>query len=391
MGYRYAIIGSGMQGTAAAYDLAQYGEADEVRLLDVDVRRARSAADRVNRLVGRELAKAGVVDATDKTSASQVLEGMHACLSAVPYFFNVNLARAAIQARSHFNDLGGNTKIVEEELALDRAAKDARVSVVPDCGVAPGMANTLAVYAIRSIEQPQHVHVRCGGLPQNKQLPLGYKKLFALEGLTNEYFGKAIALREGKIIQIDTFDDLETLELPAPIGPVEAFSTSGGTSTCPYTFQGKLETYDYKTIRYPGHHQALKLFKELGFLGLEPIEVKGHSVVPRDAFHAIMQRAWDHPSEPDLLVLRIDVIGMHAGARTRVRIQIIDRQDPRTGFSAMERTTAFSAAIVTALQAKGRTPIGAVPLETAVDPHDFMRELARRDIPVEETRVLLES
>ncbi len=110
MGFRYAIIGAGMQGTAAAYDLALHGDADEVRLLDVDIRRARTAADRVNKLAGREAAKAGIVDATDKTSAAQVLEGMHACLSAVPYRLNLFLAKAAIEAGVHFNDLGGNTQ-----------------------------------------------------------------------------------------------------------------------------------------------------------------------------------------------------------------------------------------------------------------------------------------
>ena len=374
-----------MQGTAAAFDLATFADADEVRLLDLDMRRARAAAERVNRLLSRDVVKAGVVDATDRTSASQVLEGMHACLSAVPYFLNVNLARAAIQARVHFNDLGGNTHVVEEELALDSMAKAAGVSIVPDCGVAPGMANTLAVHGIESLDEAKHVHMRCGGLPQNKNLPLGYKKLFALEGLTNEYFGKAVVLREGKVIEVDTFEELESLDLPDPIGRVEAFTTSGGTSTCPYTFQGKLETYDYKTIRYPGHYERLKQFKDLGFLSLNPLEVKGHPIVPRDVFHAIMDRAWTFNDEPDLLILRVDVLGTKGGKPARYRAQIIDRQDPKTGFSAMERTTAFAAAIVTALQARGQTPKGAVSLEKAVRAADFVKELGRRDIPHEIT------
>jgi lysine 6-dehydrogenase len=383
MGFKYAIIGSGMQGTAAAYDLARFGNADEVRLLDLDMRRAQAAADRVNRLVGRDLVKAGVVDATDKTSASQVLEGMHACLSAVPYFLNLNLARAAIAARCHFNDLGGNTHVVEEELGLDTQAKQAGVSVVPDCGVAPGMANTLAVHGIRSLDRAEHVHMRCGGLPKNKDLPLGYKKLFALEGLTNEYFGKAVALREGRIVEIDTFEELETFELPAPIGKVEAFTTSGGTSTAPFTWKDMLKTYDYKTIRYPGHYEKLKLLKDLGFLSLQAADVKGHPVVPRDLFHVLMDRVWSFPEEPDLLVLRVDVLGQKDGRNVRHRAQIIDHKDEKTGFSAMERTTAFPAAIVTFLQAHGKTPRGAVALEKAVTPDEFVKELQKRDIPLE--------
>jgi lysine 6-dehydrogenase len=383
MGFRYAIIGAGMQGTAAAYDLALHGDADEVRLLDIDIRRAGIAAARVNKLAGREVAKAGIVNATDKTSAAQVLEGMHACLSCVPYFLNVSLAKAAIEAGVHFNDLGGNTQIVQEELALHPQAVQAGVSIVPDCGVAPGMANTLAVYGMSKLDTAEHVYMRCGGLPQNRALPLGYKQLFTLEGLTNEYSGTAVVLREGKVEEVPTFAELETLELPEPLGLVEAFTSSGGTSTCPYTFAGKLKTYDYKTIRYPGHYEALKLFKDLGFLDQEPIDVHGMHVKPRDVFHAVMHEAWNHPSEPDLLVLRVDVIGKRNGKKVRHRSLILDFQDAKTGFSAMERTTAFSAAIVTSLQARGRTPKGAVSLESAVDAEEFVRELGRRDIPHE--------
>ncbi|MEQ8278878.1 MAG: saccharopine dehydrogenase C-terminal domain-containing protein [Deltaproteobacteria bacterium] len=383
MGFRYAVIGAGMQGTAAAYDLAMFGDADEVRLLDIDNRAANASAERVNALIGRDVAKGGIVNASDKTSASQVLEGMHACMSAVPYFLNLGLARAAIDAGCHFNDLGGNTDIVQQELGLDKEAKAAGVSIIPDCGVAPGMANTLAVYGMESLDTASHVKMRCGGLPQNKELPLGYAQLFAMEGLTNEYFGEALVLREGKVQKIPTFEELETFELPAPIGPVEAFVTSGGTSTCPITFEGRVQSYDYKTIRYPGHYAQMKLLKDLGFIDLDPVDVVGHSLRPRDFFHTIMQRVWHRPEEKDLLVLRVDVEGTKDGKNVRHRSLIVDRHDDKTGFSAMERTTAFSAAVVTAMQAQDRTPKGAVSLETSVNAQEFVREIGRRGIAIE--------
>lgn len=382
MGFKYAVIGAGMQGTAAAYDLARFGDADEVRVLDLDLEKAEASARRVNALVGRDVAKSGIVDATDHTRASQVLEGMDACLSAVPYFLNERLARAAIDAKVSFNDLGGNTAVVQSTLALDGEAKAAGVSVVPDCGVAPGMANTLAAYGLSRVEKPEHVHIRCGGLPQNKGLPLGYKVLFALDGLTNEYFGSAIELRDGKVVEVPTFEELESGDYGPELGTLEAFTTSGGTSTCPYTYEGKLTTYDYKTLRYPGHYGAMKLMKQLGFLELTPVDVKGHPVVPRDVFHAVMGKVWRHPDEKDLLVLRVEVEGKSEGRPVRFRALIIDRQDEKTGFSAMERTTAFAAAIVTAMQARGQTPKGAVSLEKAVDPAIFVKELEKRGIPL---------
>jgi len=381
MSFRYAILGSGMQGTAAAYDLARFGDAQEVVLLDSDADRATRAAERVNALIDRPIATAGVFDAESPADLARVLSGITAAMSCVPYFLNERVTRAAIAAGAHLNDLGGNTAVVERQLLLAPEARAAGVSVVPDCGVAPGMANTLAAAGIRSMDAPRHVHMYCGGLPQNRDLPLGYKKLFVLDGLTNEYFGKALALRDGKVQEIDTFAEVETVEFPAPIGALDGFTTSGGTSTCPRTYAGKLETYEYKTVRYPGHYKAMKMFKDLGFLDQSPITVKGHTVTPRDVFHEVMTKVWHAPHEKDLLVLRVVVDGERGGKPAQWSCEIIDRQDDRTGFSAMERTTAFPAAIVTAMQARKQVAPGAHPLELGVDPAIFLKELAKRDIP----------
>lgn len=383
MTHRYVVLGAGMQGTAAAYDLAKLGGASEVRLLDADAPRSEEATRRVNGLLENQVVKAGTFDARDPASVAAALRGADACLSAVPYFLNESLTRAAIQAGVHFNDLGGNTGVVERQLAMNAEAERAGVSVVPDCGVAPGMANTLAALGIRSLDRPRHVRMYCGGLPQNRSLPLGYKILFALDGLTNEYFGKALVLRGGEVKQVDTFDELEEVSFGPPLGTLQAFTTSGGTSTCPYTYRGKLETYEYKTLRYPGHYEALRTFKDLGFLEQEPLDFRGAKVTPREMFHKVMERAWTFPEELDLLVLQVNVEGEKNGQPTRWTAEIIDRQDEKTGFSAMERTTAFAAAIVTSMQAKKQTPAGAKPLEVAVDPEIFVTELKKRGIPFE--------
>jgi lysine 6-dehydrogenase len=347
----------------------------------------------VNRLAGREAAAAGVVDAREPEAARRAFEGSAVVLSAVPYDLNVALARAAIRAGASFGDLGGNTDVVRETLALDPEAKRAGVSVVPDLGLAPGMGNTLAVYAMSLLDEPEEVHVRCGGLPRNPRPPLGYRLLFAVEGLTNEYFGKAVVLRDGKRMEIDTFDELETLEFPPPIGKVEAFTTSGGTSTCPWTFEGKIRDWDYKTIRYPGHFEKMKLLKDLGFLDLDPVPVgrAGETpvpVVPREVFHALARRKLSFPDDPDLAILRVRCSGVKDGKRAEVTLEVIDRFDPETGFTAMERTTGFPASIVCLMMARGEIARGAVPLELAVDGARFVAELRRRGIPFTERVVV---
>ncbi len=256
MGYRYVVLGAGMQGTASAYDMARFGEAEQIILADIDLRVAQRAATRVNRLTQRKLAKAAKVDVKDHNALVKLLKGANAVLSAVPYYFNVGIAKAAIEAKVNMCDLGGSTDIVFEQLKLDRRARKAGITIVPDCGLMPGMGNTLAVYGMNKLKRLgarcKEVQIRCGGLPQKPKPPLFYKLVFNIEGLTKEYTGKAYVLRGGKITRIEALTELEEIEFPEPVGCCEAFITSGGTSTCPWTFKGQLDRYEYKTVRYSG-------------------------------------------------------------------------------------------------------------------------------------------
>ncbi|MFQ6118191.1 MAG: saccharopine dehydrogenase family protein, partial [Candidatus Bipolaricaulia bacterium] len=288
MGYRYIILGAGMQGTAAAYDLARFGEAELVLLADIDLGRAEAAAARVNRLTGSDLARASQADVRDHEALAEALKGCGAALSAVPYRFNLGITEAAIAAGTGMCDLGGNTEIVLGQLKLSTEAEEAGITIVPDCGLAPGMANTLAVYAMSKMDRPREVRIWCGGLPQHPKPPLDYKLVFSIEGLTNEYFGRAYALRDGRVVELETFTELEEVRFPPPVGRCEAFITAGGTSTCPWTFEGKLERYEYKTVRYPGHYEKVKVMRDLGLLDSEPARIGGVEVTPRELFHQVV-------------------------------------------------------------------------------------------------------
>ncbi len=397
---RYAILGAGRQGTAAAFDVARFDPEAEVRIADRERGLAEAAAARVGALAGRADAASGhALDARDARAAAAFLDGTAACLSAVPYFLNAGLAAAAVEAGASFCDLGGNTEVVRQELALDAAARERGVTVVPDCGLAPGMANTLAAHLVQRLERehgarPRAVAIRCGGLPQRPRPPLGYQLVFAIEGLTNEYTGSALVLRGGRVAEVPTLEEVEAIDFPEPIGRCEAFTTSGGTSTCPYTYEGKLESYDYKNVRYPGHVEKIRLLRDLGLLDLEPpVELTDAGtgaavrVAPRALLHRVLAPRLTFPGEKDLVVLRVTARGELADGRGPVEIayDLLDRHDEATGFTAMERTTAFPAAIVLRYLASGDAEKGAVPLERAVPGDLFLRELARRGIAVTET------
>jgi lysine 6-dehydrogenase len=385
MSLTYAVLGAGRQGVAAAYDLVRFGDAKAVILADRDGGLAAAAAERVNRLTGRSLASAAQVDVADIGVLVNFLRPVDALLSAVPYAFNLVVTRACIASRTHMCDLGGNTDVVWSQLGLNDDALAAGVSIVPDCGLQPGMGNTLAVHAMGQMTHPQDVRIWVGGLAQTRRPPFDFLLTFNVEGLTNEYDEMSIVIQSGARVALPAFEGLEEIEFPAPVGRCEAFLTTGGTSTCPWTFEGKVRTYVEKTVRYPGHMGTFRAFRDLGLFGRQPVEVGGVSVAPRDLYHALLQPRIDFPEDRDLVVLRVRCDGKDSGRAKSVTLELIDYHDPETEFRAMERTTGWPAAIVAQMQARGLIQTGAVPLETAVPPGQFLAELSKRGFTLTET------
>jgi lysine 6-dehydrogenase len=384
--FRYGVLGAGRQGTACAYDMIRLGEAKSVLMADQSLDVAREAAARVNHLLGTDKARGVELDVTDHSAVVTALCGLDAFVSAVPYHLNLDITRAAVEAGVSMCDLGGNTDIVRQQLGFNRQAKDAGISVIPDCGQVPGMGTTLMVYAMRLLDEPEEVLMWDGGLPQSPHPPFNYLATFNLAGLTNEFAEPAIFLRDGKPTRVSPLEELEEVEFPAPVGPVEAFTTSGGVSTLPWTFEGRVKTIQNKTIRYPGHYAQLRAFYDLGLWRTDPVRVGEQEVIPRELFHTLFEPLVTFPGDQDVCAIRIQVAGRKDGAPAVAIVELMDFYDEQTGFTAMERTTGWDAAIVAGMMARGQTPRGAVPVELAVLPDLFLQELAKRGIEVQ-TRV----
>jgi lysine 6-dehydrogenase len=382
MGYHYAVLGAGRQGTACAYDLIKFGEADSVLLADQSRAAARAAAERVNRLLDSDKARGIHLDVTDQDALVAALTGIDAFLSAVPYYLNLGIARAAIQAGASMCDLGGNVDIVREELKLNEQARAAGMRLMPDCGQVPGMGTTLMVFAMSQLDEAEEVFMWDGGLPQNPRPPFQYLATFHIGGLTNEFAEPAVFLREGKPALVPPLEELEEVAFPPPIGRVEAFTSSGGVSTMPWTFEGKVKTIQNKTIRYPGSLAQLRAFYDLGLWGTEPVSVGEQQVVPRQVFHALFEPLVTFPGDRDVCAIQIRATGRKEGRPAAATVEMMDFADEETGFTAMERTTGWDGAIVAAMMARGETPLGAVPVELAVPSGPFVAELARRGIAV---------
>lgn len=378
MSKTYAVLGAGMQGTAAAFDLAQFGDAKEIRMGDVSLDQANKSSWRVNDLVGKAICHPFAVNALDPKDLAKFLEGVDVLLSCVPYWMHPKIAQVAIDTKTNMVDLGGNTEVTLETLALDESAKSAGVTLVPDTGLAPGLVNSIGMYLIESMDECESVKLYCGVLPQNPIPPFNYKLTFNIEGLLTEYDYQAVVLRDGQIALVDTLTELEELDIKQ-LGKMEAFVTSGGTSTAPYTLQGKVKNYEYKTIRHPGHCERIKIFKDFGFWNENAIEVGGQQVVPRQVFYKVFGEALEKFVDDDLCAVRGVGLGKKDGKDVRVQLDIFDRQCKRTGFTSMERLTGFSCAIFAIEIANGQMPTGCVRYENAMTGTKFVEELRRRE------------
>ena len=253
------------------------------------------------------------LDVTDPVAVQETLRGHAAVMSAIPYYYNGPMARAAVEAGCHFSDLGGNTEIVFEQKKLTTQAVAKGVSVIPDCGLAPGMVNILAAEGIRRLDQAEQVKIYVGGLPQQPEPPLNYQIVYSLEGALDYYTTPSWVLRGGKPIQVDALSELEAVDFPQPVGTLEAFHTGGGISTLPFAYEGKVDVMEYKTLRYPGHVAIMRPIRELGLLDNKPVEVKGKTVVPRDVFIAAVHPKLHKPKGQDLVALQVNVTGQKGG------------------------------------------------------------------------------
>jgi lysine 6-dehydrogenase len=366
-------------GHGAAFDLIHNSPGVEsVTVADFHLEKAEAVAAAVG---GSVVAKQ--IDASNHDDIVELFRGHDSVISCVNYWYNVELSKAAIEVGANFCDLGGNNYIVDEQLALDEQAKAAGVNIIPDCGLAPGMVSILAMHAASKFETVDEIHIRVGGLPQDPQPPLNYQLVFSVEGLINEYIEVARVVRDGKIVEVESMTELESLTFEG-FPPLEAFQTSGGTSTLPDTFLGNIKELDYKTIRYAGHCDKFKTMIDLGLCSSEPIVSDFQNVVPRKVFGDLLQKHL--PADgPDYVLVRVEVVG---DGGKRLRYDIIDKQDEQTGMSAMMRTTAFPASIIAQMMASGDVlSRGATPQEKAIDPDKFVAELERRKIKIIESFV----
>lgn len=376
------VLGGGAQGSAAAFDLVQRPEVESVRIGDqnVDV-----VPEFLAPYVGTKLTYVEV-DATNTESVRAAMEGVDAVVCALPYYFNLEAARLAVEAGAHYCDLGGNTEIVEAQKELDALAREKGLSVIPDCGLAPGMVNILAQAGIDAMEQTESVKIWVGGLPQHPKPPLNYQIVYSMHGVLDYYTTEALLLENGEPKEVEALSGLETVQFAEPVGELEAFFTAGGISSMPLRYRGEIPNMWYKTLRYPGHAHIMGAIRDLGLFDLEPVEFEGRQVSPKEFFINLVSPKLRNPDGDDLVALRVEVVGVVDGASRTVTFELIDRYDAEHGVTAMMRTTGYSLAITGVMQAQGRVGDGGVQTPDECMPADaYIAALAERGVDIQRT------
>jgi lysine 6-dehydrogenase len=370
------IFGAGMMGRAIAFDLSLFSGFEEITLGDNDIHRRTSAKE----FLKDTNVKVIPLNADNIHDVKEQLKAADVAVSALPYRYNLFLARLAIQTKTHLVDLGGNNTIVAQERALFSKAKKQGVTIIPDSGLAPGLVSVITHDIVDHMDTVDFVKLRVGGLPQHPQPPLNYQIVFSPYGLINEYVEDAMVLQKGDILLKKSMTEAESIQFPKPFGTMEAFLTSGGCSTLPMTYQKKIVYLDYKTIRYPGHCTKMKTLLDFGLAKETKINVQGCMVIPRDVFVSLLLKQVPTSGE-DVVLLKVMSQGTKQGVKRSRHYILLDYYDTTHGITAMMRTTGYPVAITAQMLQDGTIQErGVFCPEEIIPPKVFFAELTKRNI-----------
>ncbi len=320
-------------------------------------------------------------DATKHLELSTRLKNFDVVVGALPGEFGYRACKASIAAKVDMVDV---SYMPEDVMSLNNAASKAGISIIPDCGMSPGLCSMLVGRGVSKLDQVEEAYMLNGGLPETPVPPLGYVITWSVKDLIDMYVRKVNILKDGKIIQVEPLSGLEELDFPG-VGKLEAFYTDG-LRTLLYTIKAK-DMWE-KTLRYPGHVEKIKLLKALGFFDSDAIEIGKAKVEPREVTADLFARKLKRKI-PDIVVIRVKVSGKKDGRHIGHVYHVFDHYDKERQVTSMARTTAYSTSIVAQLLAqKAIEEKGVIPPEKlGMNERLFERfigEMKKRGIVVKE-------
>lgn len=319
------VLGAGMVGSAIAIDLCQEYK---VTLSDLN-------QQRLEALKAQHPLQVKAADLSEKAAIQEIIKDADLVIGAVPGFMGFETLKTCIEAGKNVVDI---SFFDEDPFQLDELAHKHGVIVLTDCGVAPGMDNIILGYH-NALMEVETFECYVGGLPVKRSWPYQYKAPFSPIDVVEEYTRPARVVEDGKIVTKPAMSDAEYIEID-PIGTLEAFNTDGlRTLVKTMTVPNMKE----KTLRYPGHIEYMRVLRETGLFGKEPIEIKGVKIRPLDVTTTLLFPMWKlGPEEEEFTVMHINVIGIENGQRKTYTYHMFDKYDAGTKTSSMARTTGYT-------------------------------------------------
>lgn len=379
---KVVVLGAGLMGKEAVRDLVKSDEVTKVYLADLNLR---AAEDFAEQLMNDKLDLLQL-DATNDLQLQEVMALGDVVINALFYTFNEKVARIAVEIGVHSIDLGGHIGGATDavlELADKAAAKG--VTIIPDLGVAPGMINILTGYGAGKLDKVDSIKLYVGGIPVKPEPPLNYNVVFSLEGVFDHYTDPSHVIRNGKLLEIPSLSEVEPIEFDG-YDELEAFHTSGGTSTLTKTFPG-VQTLEYKTIRYKGHAEKFQLLVDLGLLSRDNVvSVGGQPVKVRDVMREQLSPQLRLGDKSDAVLLRVIVSGEAHGMPATYEYNLVTEKDLSVNETAMARATANTISIVAQMIGNGTiTKRGVHSPENIVPGEQYIEEMKKRGVVIEET------
>jgi len=371
------VLGSGMMGRAIVHDLIRYSKFKKITIAD----KSKINLDKLRSFFRNKSINFKELDVKKFNQVKKIFLDNDIVISAIPYYYNYELTKIAVLTKTHFLDLGGNNQIVNKQRNLKEDAKNNEIIVIPDCGLAPGIASTITRDIVENFTNINYVKIRVGGLPINPKPPLNYQIVFSPNGLINEYVEDSIILKNGDILNKKSMTEVERIVFPKPFGELEAFLTSGGCSTLPYNYKDKIKYLDYKTIRYPGHCEKFNLLLDFILGDEKNIKVNNIDLKPRDIFIEFLKKNLPI-NQKDIVLLKVLTQGENKkGKLINVNYTLIDYYDKENNLTAMMRTTGYPISIIAQMiERKIITKKGVYCPEEIVPCDIFFDELKKRDI-----------
>lgn len=368
-----------MIGTTIVCELAKFETVESVTAVDV----RQESIDKCLEIANTPKVSGRTASLSTEEDFIELLAGADVAVGCLPHSLSLTAVKAAIASRCHLVDLVGS--MFQEKLELHTQAQEAGVTIIPGCGVAPGITNFLAARGIEMMDEADEAVLICGGIPRWPVPPLWYQIVFRLESVLGLYTKPAFAIKNGEIVELPALSGLESLTFPNPVGDCEAVITDAHSTA--FTLKGKVKNLTEKTVRYPGHWAKMKVLEELGFLDKEPFEMDGVTTTPVKLSEKILAPKMIGGSNEDVTVVRVEVDGMKDGHHKKVTWEMVDLYDRKRNITSMAKTTALPAALAAKWIAERKIiETGVVPIETVIvkerfDP--FVAELDELGIHIE--------